>query len=125
MSNVIAFQRVPGSSTKKPTMPRQSRRFAARLGWWALGAACAAPAAILAALRPFIVVAYWLGVFYGIGIALTGAWLAPHSHYSPWLLGGIVFFGAIILRHGSTGLLRLLLAGKLRCESRSQKNPDV
>lgn len=120
MGKVVAFDRPhPAQAAASAKSARPPRRFAARLGWWALGGACAAAAAILAALRPFIMVFYWFGVFFGVLLGVLGGWLlVPHVRMDHVYQGAALFFGALILRHGSDGLVRGLRTGVAYCDAR-------
>ncbi|CAZ15911.1 hypothetical protein [Xanthomonas albilineans] len=124
MGKVVAFDRTATSTvlvgTRRATA-RTPRNFAVRLGWWALGAACAAPVAILAALRPFIIVLYWLGVIVGFSQSVLGGWLmVSHVRMDHVYQGAALFFGALMLLHGSEVLVGGLRFCKAYCDARRQ-----
>lgn len=131
MGNVVAFRRgrsrggTAGAAPPRGGGPRAPARSNSR---WALRAACAALAAILAAARlPAVIVlrvTEWL-MLLTIGGTFVG-WLMTDNMRWNALVGAIaIFLAALSLRHGGNGLLNLCRETVARHESgRDEKNPD-
>lgn len=130
MGNVVAFRRgakrfgAAGTSSprgREPATSQSNRR-------WALRAACAALAAILAAVRLPAVIALRtteLVMIVAAGGTFVG-WLMTDNMRWTALVGAIVIFlAALSLRHGGNGLLKLCRDKNARLAPGSdEKNPD-
>lgn len=124
MGRVVAFERPSRAGAAAPAQTAQSKAgyWSARVCWYALSAACSVPTAVLAALRPFIIVLAWCAIFFSVPMVLLGGYLmVPHVRWDHVFQGCVLFFGALLIRHGSDGLLRALRAGKLRCQQHAHK----
>lgn len=131
MANVVAFRRGARRTGAAGTSPPCSREPAANApgnSRWALRAACAALAAILAAARlPAVIVlrATELLMLVVAGGTVVG-WLLTQTMRWDALAGSIaVFLIALTLRQGGNALLKLCQSVQIQhATHRDEKNPD-